>query len=47
MQDASIEVFDMNNKLIHRNTFKYKEIYQFGPILDGCVYMVKVRQGGK
>jgi hypothetical protein len=42
--EAIIEVFDMNNKLVHKANFKPEQKYSFGSRLDGGVYIVKVSQ---
>ncbi|MGC1631628.1 MAG: T9SS type A sorting domain-containing protein, partial [Gelidibacter sp.] len=43
---VSIAVFDMNNKLVHTNTFQPEAVYQFGNELQSGVYIVKVTQAG-
>ncbi|TYA57925.1 T9SS type A sorting domain-containing protein [Formosa maritima] len=44
MNNATIEVFDMNNKLVHTNKFRPEQAYSFGSRLDGGVYIVKISQ---
>jgi hypothetical protein len=44
---AEINVFDMNNRLVHKGEFKPDEVYKFGNEFDGGVYLVKVTQAGK
>jgi hypothetical protein len=44
--DVQVEVFDMNNRLVHKGHFKYDNTHTFGDKLDGGVYIVKVTQSG-
>jgi hypothetical protein len=46
-EKASVEVFDMSNKLVHTGAFEYDDIYTFGKTFEGGVYIVKVTQSGK
>ena len=43
--NATIHVFDMNNKLVHTTEFGAEDKYNFGQDLEGGVYIVKVVQG--
>jgi hypothetical protein len=43
--NATIYVFDMNNKLVHTTEFGAEDKYNFGSDLEGGVYIVKVVQG--
>ena len=43
--NATIYVFDMNNKLVHQTQFGAEDKYNFGSNLEGGVYIVKVVQG--
>ncbi|PNQ72804.1 hypothetical protein C1T31_09850 [Hanstruepera neustonica] len=44
--DVQVEVFDMNNRLVHKGDFSYDGTHVFGDKLDGGVYIVKVTQSG-
>ncbi|TYA56306.1 T9SS type A sorting domain-containing protein [Formosa maritima] len=44
---AEINVFDMNNRLVHKSNFQPENVYKFGNEFDGGVYLVKVSQAGK
>ncbi|MFC5196568.1 HYR domain-containing protein [Bizionia hallyeonensis] len=46
IDQVEMQVFDMNNKLVHTNKFNPNEIYKFGDKLDSGVYIVKVSQAG-
>ncbi|WP_191861092.1 T9SS type A sorting domain-containing protein, partial [Hanstruepera ponticola] len=44
--DVEVQVFDMNNRLVHKGNFKFDGTHIFGDKLDGGVYIVKVTQSG-
>ncbi|QRM90408.1 DUF5011 domain-containing protein [Lacinutrix sp. WUR7] len=44
---AVIQVFDMNNRLVHQGEFHPNEVYKFGNNLEGGGYIVQVSQAGK
>ncbi|WP_191860959.1 T9SS type A sorting domain-containing protein, partial [Hanstruepera ponticola] len=45
-ENVTVEVFDMNNRLVHKGDFKFDGTHIFGDKLDGGVYIVKVTQSG-
>jgi len=46
-EDVQVQVFDMNNRLVHKGDFEFDGTHVFGDKLDGGVYIVKVTQSGK
>ncbi|MCZ6595089.1 MAG: BspA family leucine-rich repeat surface protein, partial [Bacteroidetes bacterium] len=44
---VKIQVYDVNNKLVHYNIFTPEDEYRFGSELAAGVYIVKIMQAGK
>ena len=42
---VTVQVFDMDNKLVHSGTFYPDQEHSFGNELEGGVYIAKVQQG--